>query len=361
MTVHTNVSVAAASAPAYTWFRRLAFLGACLALIVIVLGAWVRLSAAGLGCPDWPGCYGHLTVQSAARNIDAITSAFPERPFEYAKAHKEMVHRYFASTLGLTILVIAGIAIANRKDPAQPVALPIALVALVIFQGLLGMWTVTLLLKPLIVVLHLLGGLSTLALLTWLAYRPKIAPADAPASPESIDRAKGLRNLAFTGLAVLILQITLGGWTSSNYAALACPDFPRCQNAWWPEMDAADAFVLWRGLGIDYEGGVLQHPARVAIHFTHRLGAIAAALVLGALAVLAWRRSDRRSIRTGALVLGLLLILQLVLGPLMVMRGLPLALATAHNAVAAFLVIASLRLAKACAADVRARSQSRVT
>jgi cytochrome c oxidase assembly protein subunit 15 len=355
MTVRTNVSEAAASAPAYTWFRRLAFLGACLALIVIVLGAWVRLSAAGLGCPDWPGCYGHLTVQGAARNIDAITTAFPERPFEYAKAHKEMVHRYFASTLGFTILVIAGIAIANRKDPEQPVALPIALVALVIFQGLLGMWTVTLLLKPLIVVLHLLGGLATLALLTWLAYRPKIAPATGQTTRESLDRAKGLRRFAFVGLAVLMLQITLGGWTSSNYAALACPDFPRCQNAWWPEMDAADAFVLWRGLGIDYEGGVLQHPARVAIHFTHRLGAIAAALVLGALAVLAWR-SEQRAVRTGALVLGLLLILQLVLGPLMVMRALPLSLATAHNGVAALLVIATLRLAKACAADVRART-----
>jgi cytochrome c oxidase assembly protein subunit 15 len=326
--------------------------------MVIVLGAWVRLSAAGLGCPDWPGCYGHLTVQGAARNIDAIASAFPERPFEYAKAHKEMVHRYFASGLGLIILVIAGIAIANRKDPAQPVALPIALVGLVILQGLLGMWTVTLLLEPLIVVLHLLGGLTTLALLVWLAYRPKVTIANTTTSGVSLDRAKGLRNLAFVGLGALILQITLGGWTSSNYAALACPDFPRCQNAWWPEMDAADAFVLWRGLGIDYEGGVLDHPARVAIHFTHRLGAIAAALVLGILSVLAWRRSDQPAIRTGALVLGILLIVQLVLGPLMVMRGLPLSLATAHNGVAALLVIASLRLAKACAADVRARSPS---
>ena len=182
--------------------------------MVIVLGAWVRLSAAGLGCPDWPGCYGHLTVQGAARNIDAIAGAFPERPFEYAKAHKEMVHRYFASGLGLIILVLAGIAIANRKDPAQPVALPIALVGLVILQGLLGMWTVTLLLKPLIVVLHLLGGLTTLALLTWLAYRPKVSVANTTTSSVSLDRAKGLRNLAFVGLIVLILQITLGGWDS---------------------------------------------------------------------------------------------------------------------------------------------------
>lgn len=154
-----------------TWFRRLALAGAVLAFVVIVMGAWVRLSAAGLGCPDWPGCYGHFTADQAALNIDAINAAFPERPFEYHKAMKEMVHRYFASTLGFVILILAGLAIANRKDPQQPVALPIALVALVIFQGLLGMWTVTLLLKPLIVVLHLLGGLATLSLLAWLAMR----------------------------------------------------------------------------------------------------------------------------------------------------------------------------------------------
>ena len=148
-------------APYLLWFRRLALAAAALALVVIVMGAWVRLSAAGLGCPDWPGCYGHLTAGDAERNLDAANAAFPERPFEYHKAVKEMVHRYFASTLGFLILVLAGLAIANRNDPAQPVALPVALVGLVIFQGLLGMWTVTLLLKPLIVVLHLLGGLAT--------------------------------------------------------------------------------------------------------------------------------------------------------------------------------------------------------
>ena len=149
----------------FTWFRRIALAAAALALVVIVMGAWVRLSAAGLGCPDWPGCYGHFTAGEAGRNVDAVNAAFPERPFEYHKAVKEMVHRYAASTLGFMILVLAGLAIANRRDPAQPVALPLALVALVIFQGLLGMWTVTLLLKPLIVVLHLLGGLATFSLL----------------------------------------------------------------------------------------------------------------------------------------------------------------------------------------------------
>lgn len=315
-------------------FRRIALAAAILAFCVIVLGAWVRLSAAGLGCPDWPGCYGHLTVDEAARNADAINQAFPHRPFEYAKAIKEMVHRYFASTLGLLILVLAGFAIWNRQDPEQPVKLPIALVGLVILQGLLGMWTVTLLLKPLIVVLHLLGGLTTFSLLAWMAMRKPIA---AP-------NARWLRTFAVAGLVVLAFQIALGGWTSSNYAALACPDFPTCQNSYWPHMDAKDAFVLWRGLGIDYEGGVLDHPARVAIHFVHRLGAMAAGLTLALLAFFAFRFGTSDGVRRSAIVLAVLLIVQLIVGPMMVMRGLPLPLATAHNGMAALLLWGVLRL-----------------
>ena len=254
------------------------------------------------------------------------------------------------------ILVLAGLAIANRDDPEQPLALPIALVGLVIFQGLLGMWTVTLLLKPLIVVLHLLGGLATFSLLAWLAMKPgetrtrdsglgtRVSNAGSDLQPPA-SSLQPLRNLALAGLVILVLQIALGGWTSSNYAALACPDFPTCQNAWWPEMDAADAFVLWRGLGIDYEGGVLDHPARVAIHFAHRLGAIAAALMLGALSIAAWRaRRTARRYGWPARCSGIVLLAQLVLGPLMVDRALPLSLATAHNGVAALLLLATVRL-----------------
>jgi cytochrome c oxidase assembly protein subunit 15 len=354
------------SSPRLVLFRRIALAGVLLAFVVVVLGAWVRLSAAGLGCPDWPGCYGHLTAGQAAQNVDAANSAYPERPFEYHKAIKEMVHRYFASTLGLLILALAAFAIANRSDPAQPVALPVALVALVIFQGLLGMWTVTLLLKPFIVVLHLLGGLTTLSLLAWLAMTPPAmdrgleaggwsqsakggtsnsVPAPQPPVPslQPVSRI-ALRTLALAGLVVLALQIALGGWTSSNYAALACPDFPTCQNSMWPHMDVKDAFVLWRGLGIDYEGGVLDHPARVAIHFVHRLGAIAAALVLGVLAFVAWRHGPSPATRTAGALVGLVLLAQLILGPTMVIRALPLALATAHNGVAALLLLAVVRL-----------------
>jgi cytochrome c oxidase assembly protein subunit 15 len=329
-----------------TLFRRIAFVGVLLALCVIVLGAWVRLSDAGLGCPDWPGCYGHFTAGTAAENAAAVNAAYPHRPIEYHKAVKEMVHRYFASTLGFLILVLAAFAIANRRDPDQPVKLPIALVALVIFQGLLGMWTVTLLLKPLIVVLHLLGGLTTMALLAWLSIRKRrsgIPAAPVRAQPNTA-KLISLPALGLAGLIVLSLQITLGGWTSSNYAALACPDFPTCQNSLWPQMDAQDAFVLWRGLGIDYEGGVLNHPARVAIHFAHRLGAVLAAIVLGALSIRAWRFGATTAVRTAGAILGIILIAQLLLGPLMVVRALPLSLATAHNAVAALLLLAVVRL-----------------
>lgn len=325
-------------------FRRLALAGVLLALTVVVLGAWVRLSAAGLGCPDWPGCYGHFSAEDAAANIDAINQAFPQRPFEYHKAVKEMVHRYFASGLGLVILVLAGLALRNREDPRQPVALPLALVALVIFQGLLGMWTVTLLLKPLIVVLHLLGGLATLSLLAWLAMtRVNGREAHEPA-PAAHD---GLRKLATVGLIVLVAQIALGGWTSSNYAALACPDFPTCQRSFWPDMDMKDAFVLWRGLGIDYEGGVLDHPARVAIHFVHRIGAVIAAVVLAWLSWMAFGRGTTSAVRIAGAAVGIVLVVQLILGPLMVVGGLPLSLATAHNGVAALLLLAVVGLNRA--------------
>ena len=319
-----------------TLFRRLCLAATLLALVVIVMGAWVRLSHAGLGCPDWPGCYGHLTVGQAVENAEHANAAFPERPLEADKALKEMIHRYAASGLGLLILAIAILAWLNRRDPAQPMRLPGFLVALVVFQGLLGMWTVTLLVKPAVVTAHLVGGLSTMALCWWLALR-----VDRTTRPPG---ERGLRRLAVIGLLVLALQIMLGGWVSTNYSALACPDFPTCQKSFWPEMDFKDAFVLWRGLGIDYEGGVLDHPARVAIHFVHRLGAVLTALVLGFLAWRAIRTGQSRAVRMAGTALAALLVVQLTLGPVMVLKALPLELATAHNGVAALLVLAMVAL-----------------
>lgn len=321
-----------------TWFRRLCRVAALLALCVVVLGAWTRLGNAGLGCPDWPGCYGHLTVGQAVEHSAEANAAFPDRPLEADKAIKEMVHRYFASTLGLAIIAIAVLAFLNRRDPAQPVRLPALLVLLVVFQGLLGMWTVTLLLKPLIVTAHLVGGLTTMSLLWWLSLDP------APAVQSANDR--GLRTLAVTGLAVLALQVMLGGWTSSNYAAIACPDFPTCQASYWPDMDFRDAFVLWRGLGIDYEGGVLDHPARVAIHYTHRLGAVVTALLLGLLAWKAVRTGRSRAVRAAGGAVAVVLVTQWIVGPVMVLKTFPLPLATAHNAVAALLLLAVITLTR---------------
>jgi cytochrome c oxidase assembly protein subunit 15 len=317
-------------------FRRLCLIGTLLALCVIVLGAYVRLSHAGLGCPDWPGCYGHLTVGNAVENAPAAQARFPDRPLEADKAFKEMLHRYLATSLGLVIIGVAVLAWRNRRDPQQPVKLPVALVALVVFQGILGMWTVTLLLKPLIVTAHLVGGLTTMSLLWWMAL-----PTSRRTRPQG---ERKLRQLALLGLAVLAVQIMLGGWVSTNYAAVACPDFPTCQRSFWPHMDFKDAFVLWRGLGIDYEGGVLDHPARVAIHYTHRIGALVAAVVLGFVAWKALRGGQSRGVRTAGGALAVALAVQLVVGPVMVIETFPLSLATAHNAMAALIVLAMVAL-----------------
>ena len=310
------------------WFVRVARIGAGLALVVVMLGAWVRLTDAGLGCPDWPGCYGRIVVPDAATSAAELGSEF-SRPLETGKAWREMIHRYLASTLGLVCVALAVMAWLNRRDPAQPKRIPLALVALVIFQGLLGMWTVTLLLKPIVVVAHLLGGFATLALFASLGrWRSSRFPA-----PTRVLRALGL-----AAAAALVLQISLGGWTSANYAALACPDFPTCQTRWWPAIaDFDEAFVLWRGLGQDYEGGVLDHPARVAVHFTHRLGALLAAVLI---ALLGARLARERATRgDGAAVLALL-VLQLGLGVSIVWFGVPLAVAVLHNGVAALLLLA---------------------
>jgi cytochrome c oxidase assembly protein subunit 15 len=310
------------------WFLRLARIGTVLALCVVVLGAWVRLTDAGLGCPDWPGCYGRLIVPDPGTPQEALGY---DRPLEAGKAWREMIHRYLASTLGLVCVTLGVLAWRNRRDPEQPVKLPLALVGLVILQGLLGMWTVTLLLKPLVVAAHLLGGLATLSLLFWLSrWRP----------PAAVTDVGKLRLLGVGALAALVLQIFLGGWTSANYAALACPDFPTCQTQWWPQIaDFGEGFVLWRGIGIDYEGGVLDHPARVAVHFTHRLGAILATVMLG---LFAWRLLQRPALRADALVLGAALLLQLGLGVSIVVFGVPLPVAVAHNGTAALLLLTVL-------------------
>ncbi len=318
------------------WFRRAALAATLLCAIVVVVGAWVRLTNAGLGCPDWPGCYGHAHPAQAAERAAEINAANPGRPFDYQKAINEMVHRYIVGALGLLVIGLAALSVTNRRDPAQPRILPWVLVVLLVVQALLGMWTVTLLLKPLIVTLHLLGGLMTLALLWWLALPPSRRELKAAERP--------LRRLAIAGIAVLAVQVALGGWTSTNYAAAACPDFPTCQASWWPPMDFRNAFILWRGLGIDYEGGVLDAPARVAIHFTHRLGAVVTTLVLLLVVAGALRRGQSSATKVTAIAVGAAVLLQVAIGMNLVWKGWPLWLGTAHNAGAALLVLATVAL-----------------
>ena len=313
------------------WFRRLALGGTLLAGTVTVLGAWVRLTDAGLGCPDWPGCYGHLVPH--AHHVQAHAG------FEFGKALHEMIHRYFAGALVLIIASLLGWAALFRKDRGQPL-MPVALLFLVVcFQAALGAFTVTKLLTPLIVTAHLLGGLSTLGILCWLAQTPPMRPLSM--------RETALRKYALTGFAVLTMQIALGGWTSTNYAAVACPDFPTCQHSWWPRMDFQDAFVLWRGLGIDYAGGVLSNPARIAIHFAHRLGALTAGCVLTGLGLLTVLTARSRRLRAAGSAVLAAVLLQILIGVAMVRWGVPLGPATAHNAGAALLVVSMVTLLRA--------------
>lgn len=316
-------------------FTRLLLLAVPLAFAVIVLGAWVRLSDAGLGCPDWPGCYGHLGVPTQADDIQFANAAYPERPVETDKAWKEMIHRYLAGALGLVVLALAVLAWRRRDQPDQPLVLPMLLAGLIVFQAMLGMWTVTLQLKPVVVMAHLLGGLSTIALLWWMLLGRWPPPAARPS---------GLRLWALLAFAAVIMQIALGGWTSTNYAALACTDFPTCHGQWWPKMDFAEGFVLWRGLGVNYEFGVLGSDARTAIHYTHRMGAMLVIAAVGWLVVKTMRRAHNNRLGMIAAGVGGLLIIQVALGIANVLMTLPLPVAVAHNGVAALLLLGVLTL-----------------
>lgn len=282
-----------------------------LAFGVVGLGAYVRLSDAGLGCPDWPGCYGQLV-------------GVPDAAHDAARAWKEMIHRYLAGTLGLAIGALTVLAWRQRVRPLATTLLA----GVVVCQALLGMWTVTLLLKPVIVTAHLLGGMTTLALLVWLTLD---AGAGVPPLPA------GVRPLALAALLVVLLQIALGGWVSSNYAALACPDFPACRSGDWPAMDFGHAFSFRRELGQTADGAGLPFAALTAIHWSHRLWA---SVVLLAVGLLAGRLTRHPAWRRAAVGLATLLVLQVGLGIANVLLSLPLPLAVAHNLGAALLLAA---------------------
>jgi cytochrome c oxidase assembly protein subunit 15 len=305
--------------------RALAFSAVLLTFVVVVAGAYVRLSDAGLGCPDWPGCYGRLTPAQAAPEIARTVAAQggEHGPVSQAKAWKEMGHRYLAGILGLLILVIAVLAWLRREARL----LATAALAVVAFQATLGMWTVTLLLKPAIVTAHLLGGMTTLALLVWLA----LAQRRHQAAPQ----LRALRLPAALGLGAVAVQIALGGWAGANYAALACPDLPLCLGQVLPPMDFANAFHVLRELGMTADGALLSREALTAMHWTHRVFALVAVAAAGWAAWGAWRDTALRPL--GALIAAML-VAQFTLGVANVLAGLPLWLAAAHNAGAALLL-----------------------
>jgi cytochrome c oxidase assembly protein subunit 15 len=327
--------------------RTLATFTFALCLGVVVLGAWVRLSAAGLGCPDWPGCYGHITPIGAVTEAQASGGLIDGAVVEPAKAWKEMIHRYAAGTLGALIVLIAALTILWRREQLVSVGYAVGLAGLVVLQGLFGALTVTWKVNPIIVTGHLLFGLATLCMLWWLVltlFRRRQSGWRPGPSFMGTELAR-LRGLALVALVGVVLQVFLGGWTSTNYSATACPDFPQCQGAWWPtDMDAGEGFVLWRGLGVNYEGGVLDQGARVAIHFTHRLGAVALTLLLLYIGLRVLRARGDAFARRAALGVLLALGLQLLIGATMVLQGFPLWIATAHNAGAALLLLAVIAL-----------------
>jgi cytochrome c oxidase assembly protein subunit 15 len=359
----------------YKHFHRIAWAASLLALCVIVFGSFVRLSHAGLSCPDWPTCYGRATWPSHEQEVVVANAVF-ERAVESHKTWREQFHRHIAALLGLLVLTLALLEAKRRQRAiwapivcAALVAISIPLymqqhyypafalvsagllglfgfawwagrepftrstailLAVIIMQAMLGMWTVTWLLKPIVVMAHLLGGLTTFSLLTWLSWKatPNTDLIQALARP--------LKYLLWIGLGLLAIQIALGGWTSANYAALACgTEFPKCIGSWVPEHDFKEAFVIWRGIGVDYEGGVLDGPARAAIQLTHRGMAVLVTLYFSVLGI---RMLLIPGLKYWAVLLLLLISVQVALGISNVVYSLPLWVAVAHNAGAALLL-----------------------
>ncbi|TWR99799.1 COX15/CtaA family protein [Pseudomonas saxonica] len=307
---------------------RLALLATVVALMVVLLGAYTRLTHSGLGCPDWPGCYGFISVPSTDAQLAHAELHFPEAPVEAAKGWSEMVHRYCAGTLGCLILLLAVRAWKQRKRHDQPLKLPLFILLVVIIQAAFGMWTVTLKLWPQVVTAHLMGGFATLSLLFLLTLRLS-GWLPALAIPRRLQR------WTTAGLVLVIIQIALGGWVSSNYAAVACVDLPTCHGQWWPAADFTNGFHLTQHIGPNYLSGQLDSEARTAIHLAHRLGAVLLTLVLLGLA---WQLRKVGMPRLAGLVL-LVLAVQISLGLSNVLFGLPLGLAVAHNAGGAALML----------------------
>lgn len=315
-----------------TRYRRLVFLAWFLTLDLIMFGAFVRLTDSGLGCPDWPGCYGNLSPIGASTDIRDALTTMPYGPVSFTKAWIEMAHRYIGSLLGLMIIGIAWMAWRYRHHLGQKATLAIVTLIIVCIQGAFGAWTVTLRLMPVIVTAHLIGGMIVLSLMTWLAAREK---THLPISAS----AKSWTPWMMAGIALLYIQIALGGWVSTNYAALACMDFPTCHGQWFPPMDFSAGFSLVRGLGVLPSGEMISQQALTAIHWVHRNFSLAVFVYLG---VLAWCMRREDGLRGPATLILVLLLAQLLTGLTTIFFQWPLIIAVLHNGGAAGLVLASV-------------------
>ncbi|WP_199739207.1 COX15/CtaA family protein [Legionella qingyii] len=310
--------------------RYVASFAVLLSLFVVMLGAYTRLTDAGLGCPDWPGCYGQMVLPNAKEKLQAAQTQYPEIPIESRKAWTEMAHRYAAGTLALLILFIGFYVVRKRLQGNNlPWHLPVALLILVFFQAALGMWTVTLKLLPVVVMGHLLGGMLIVACLS--RFRLQISAVKG----QDLSQWRPWLRL---GVLIVFMQIALGGWVSSNYAGISCIGFPMCNGVWLPDLHFAQGFNLFSPVGANYQGGLLDHDVRVTIQFIHRLGAIITAAYILVLALLILLRSSFNYLKTAAVVLCLLVLVQFTLGILNVIYLLPISVAVAHNGVAALLL-----------------------
>ena len=307
--------------------RKLAGFGVIFALLVVSVGAYTRLADAGLGCPDWPGCYGFLTVPDEAIEISTAEARYPEVPVEFAKAWWEMGHRYIAGALLLLVASILFMAYRAREEEDTPLKLAAVLMFVILWQAAFGAWTVTLKLWPQVVTGHLIGGFTTLSLM-WLLFLRQGGLSDMVSA---IPRPNWLAKIAFVAVVV---QIILGGWVSSNYAALACYDFPSCDGTYTPNIDLQQGFNIFQSVGPNYLGGLMTNEARMAIHWVHRIGAIVVLLVVGGLVI----QTVKQAAVIGYALLAVL-VTQITLGILNVVWVLPLLNATAHNTVGALLLL----------------------
>ena len=320
---------------------KLALFACVVAVFVLGLGAFTRLVDAGLGCPDWPTCYGHALWPETVDEVRVANQAYPDMKVEHDKTWPEMVHRYFASSLGLITIFLVAFAWKNRRDK-PPIKLPIFLLGFIILQGLFGMWTVTLKLWPQVVTAHLLGGFTTLSLLWLLTLR--LNNWHWQVVDSECEKLKRFRFWVMLGLIIIVCQISLGGWTTSNYAALACPDLPTCQAQWFPTMDFSQAFSISQSIGPNYLGGIMDNDARVAIHFSHRVGAIITTLYLLLMSILLIKKTAVTELKHMVYVVVAVLVLQVLLGLGNIVFHFPVVVAVAHNLVGALLLVTMVTL-----------------